>query len=128
MEMGAAGLLLPNTHTPEQAQALVEGAKYRPMGKRGVSLLRAHTCFEKAESATQYMQDSNADMLLMAQIESPLAMENVEAILSVDGIDAAFDRQRVLGSDDSAATTLPRRSGLRKSTPHSRPHGIHPRS
>lgn len=90
MEMGASGLLLPNTDTPEQAQTLVECAKYRPLGKRGVSLLRAHTGFEKVESAIQYMQDSNAGTLLMAQIESPLAVKNVEAILSVDGIDAAF--------------------------------------
>ncbi len=90
MEMGAAGLLLPNTDTPEQARALVEYAKYRPLGKRGVSMLRAHAGFEKVESATRYMQDSNADTLLMAQIESSLAIENVEAILDVDGIDAAF--------------------------------------
>jgi len=60
------------------------------MGKRGVSLMRAHTGFEKIESAAQYMQENNADTLLMAQIESPLAVKNVEAILDVDGIDAAF--------------------------------------
>jgi 2-keto-3-deoxy-L-rhamnonate aldolase RhmA len=90
MEMGAAGLLLPNTDTPEQAQTLVECAKYRPLGRRGVSLLRAHAGFEKVESPTQYMQDINADTLLMAQIESPLAVQNVEAILAVEGIDAAF--------------------------------------
>ena len=90
MEMGASGLLLPNTDTPEQAQALVEYAKYLPLGKRGVSMMRAHTGFEKVESPQQYMQESNADTVLMAQIESPLAVKNVEAILDVDGIDAAF--------------------------------------
>ena len=90
MEMGATGLLLPNADTPEQAQALVEYSKYLPLGKRGVSLMRAHTGFEKIENAIQYMQDSNADTVLMAQIESPLAVKNVEAILDVDGIDAAF--------------------------------------
>ena len=90
MEMGASGLLLPNTETPEQAQALVEHAKYFPMGKRGVSLLRGHTGFEKIESAARYMQECNEETVMMAQIESPLAVENVEAILDVDGIDAAF--------------------------------------
>jgi len=90
MEMGATGLLLPNTDTPEQARALVEYSKYLPMGKRGVSLMRPHTGFEKIESAHQYMQDSNADTLLMAQVESPLSVKNVEAILDVEGIDAAF--------------------------------------
>ncbi len=90
MEMGAIGLLLPNTDTPEQARALVEYSKYLPMGKRGVSLLRPHTGFEKVESAARYMEESNAGTLLMAQIESPLGVKNVEAILDVDGIDAAF--------------------------------------
>lgn len=90
MEMGAAGLLLPNTDTPEQARALVEYSKYLPMGKRGVSLLRPHTGFEKIESAARYMQDNNADTLLMAQVESPLSVQNVEAILDVEGIDAVF--------------------------------------
>lgn len=90
MEMGAAGLLLPNADTPEQARALVEHAKYLPLGRRGVSMLRAHTGFEKVESPLQYMQDSNDETVLMAQIESPLSVRNVEAILDVDGIDAAF--------------------------------------
>ena len=90
MEMGAAGLLLPNTDTPEQARALVEYSKYLPMGKRGVSLLRPHTGFEKVESAAQYMEENNDQTLLMAQIESPLGVKNVEAILDIEGIDAAF--------------------------------------
>lgn len=90
MEMGAAGLLLPNTDTPEQARALVEYSKYTPLGRRGVSLLRPHTGFEKIESAADYMRQSNEETLLMAQIESPLGVSNVEAILSIDGIDAAF--------------------------------------
>lgn len=90
MEMGATGLLLPNTDTPEQARALVEHSKYLPLGKRGVSLMRPHTGFEKIESASQYMQDSNTDTLLMAQVESPLSVQNAEAILDVEGIDALF--------------------------------------
>lgn len=90
MEMGAIGLLLPNTDTPEQARALVEYAKYSPLGKRGVSLLRGHSGFEKIENTVQYMQERNAETLLMAQIESPLAVANVESILAVDGIDAVF--------------------------------------
>ncbi len=90
MEMGAAGLLLPNTDTPEKARKLVEYSKYHPMGKRGVSLLRPHTGFEKIENAVQYMHDSNAETLLMAQIESPLGVENVDAILDVEGLDAVF--------------------------------------
>jgi len=90
MEMGAAGLLLPNTDTPEQAQKLVEYAKYYPLGNRGVSLLRPHTGFEKVADATAYMKELNGKTILMTQIESPTGVANVERILDVEGIDAAF--------------------------------------
>ncbi|MBW6484802.1 MAG: hypothetical protein K0B01_01450 [Syntrophobacterales bacterium] len=90
MEMGAKGILLPNTETVEQAQALVAYSKYYPLGDRGVSLLRAHTGFEKIESATGYMEKVNAETLLMLQIESPKAVERIDDLLAVDGIDAAF--------------------------------------
>ncbi len=90
MEMGAQGLLLPNTETLEQARALVEFSKYYPLGNRGVSLLRAHCGYEKPASATEYMAQSNEETVLMVQIESPKGVENVEDLLRVEGIDAAF--------------------------------------
>jgi 2-dehydro-3-deoxyglucarate aldolase/4-hydroxy-2-oxoheptanedioate aldolase len=90
MEMGARGILLPNTETVEQAQALVAYSKYYPMGNRGVSLLRSHTGFEKIDSATEYMKKANDENVLMVQIESPVAVERIDDLLDVEGIDAAF--------------------------------------
>jgi 2-keto-3-deoxy-L-rhamnonate aldolase RhmA len=90
MEMGARGLLLPNTDTVEQAKALVTYSKYYPMGNRGVSLLRSHTGFEKIDSATDYMKKVNDENILMVQIESPVAVERIDDLLAVEGIDAAF--------------------------------------
>ena len=69
MEMGASGLLLPNTETAEQARMLVDCAKYAPLGHRGVSLSRPHTDFCKVSGA-QYMPRANDETLLMCQIES----------------------------------------------------------
>jgi 2-dehydro-3-deoxyglucarate aldolase/4-hydroxy-2-oxoheptanedioate aldolase len=90
LEMGAAGLLLPSTETAEQARLLVQYAKYAPLGDRGVSLFRPHAGYEKVENAGEYMQRVNQEMLLVAQIESRHAVQNCEAILAVEGIDAAF--------------------------------------
>jgi len=90
MELGAKGLLLPNTDTVEQAKALVTYSKYYPMGNRGVSLLRSHTGFEKIDSATEYMRRVNNENILMVQIESPIAVERIDDLLGVEGIDAAF--------------------------------------
>src|SRR4030042_4904395 len=90
MEMGAEGVLLPNAETVEQAKALVDYSKYYPMGNRGVSLLRAHTGFEKIDSATRDMKKANDENILMVQIESPRAVENIDNLLDVEGIDVAF--------------------------------------
>lgn len=90
MEMGAAGLLLPSTETPEQARLLVQYAKYAPLGDRGVSLFRPHSGYERVEYAGEYMQRVNEETLLLVQIESRQAVQNCEAILAVEGIDAAF--------------------------------------
>jgi 2-keto-3-deoxy-L-rhamnonate aldolase RhmA len=90
MEMGAAGLLLPNTETAEQAQLLVQYSKYAPLGNRGVSLLRPHTGFENVGNAVEYMKRTNEETVLMVQIESLKGVENVGNMLDIEGIDAAF--------------------------------------
>jgi 2-keto-3-deoxy-L-rhamnonate aldolase RhmA len=90
MEMGARGLLLPNAETVEQARALVEYSKYYPLGNRGVSLFRSHTGFDKIDDPVEYMNRVNDQNILMLQIESPKGVGNVEKLLDVEGIDAAF--------------------------------------
>ena len=90
MEMGADGVLLPNCESVEAAKLLVEYSKYAPMGNRGVSLLRGHTGYVTPASATEYMQKANDETIIMCQIESPIGVDNVGAILDVDGVDACF--------------------------------------
>ncbi len=89
MEMGASGLLLPNTESADQARMLVDCAKYAPMGHRGVSLSRPHTDFKKV-NGPDYMKQSNEDTLLLCQIESRAGVEHIEEIVAVEGIDVAF--------------------------------------
>jgi len=89
IEMGTNGLLLPQAEKVEQARALVTYSKYRPMGNRGVSLTRPHTGFRKIK-ADDYVKMANVSILLLLQIESPEGVENVEDLLSVDGIDGVM--------------------------------------
>ena len=89
LEMGANGLLLPNTESAEEAAYLVECSKYAPAGKRGVSLSRPHTDFKKVNKA-DYMEKANRETLLMVQIESKKGVENIDEILAVPGIDVGF--------------------------------------
>ena len=89
MEMGAAGILLPNTETAEQARTLVDWAKYAPMGHRGVSLSRPHTDFAKVDGRS-YMDRANAEGVVMVQIESRQGVEHIEEIMAVEGVDMAL--------------------------------------
>lgn len=89
MEMGASGLLMPNTESAEQAKALVDYAKYAPLGHRGVSLSRPHTDFLKVDGK-EYMKKANEDTIMLCQIESKEGVEHIEEIMAVDGIDIGF--------------------------------------
>ena len=89
MEMGADGLLLPDTREKEEAKLLVKYSKYAPLGDRGVSLSRPHTDFKKVQGR-QYMDEANENTILMCQIESPEGVEHIQEIIGVEGIDAAF--------------------------------------
>ncbi len=88
-EMGANGLLLPNTESADQARQLVDYVKYAPLGHRGVSLSRPHTDFQKV-NGPDYMAASNDDTILICQIESRAGVGHIEEIMAVDGIDAAL--------------------------------------
>lgn len=88
-EMGANGLLLPNTESAEQARQLVDFTKYAPLGHRGVSLSRPHTDFVK-QNGPEYMARANEENILLCQIESREGVRNIGEIMAVDGIDVAL--------------------------------------
>lgn len=98
MEMGASGLLLPNTETAEQAKQLVDYTKYAPLGHRGVSLSRPHTDFKSVQKR-EYMEQANGETILLCQIESRLGVKNIEEILTVEGIDVALIGPNDLSQD-----------------------------
>ena len=89
MEMGAAGLLLPNTESADQARQLVDWAKYAPAGRRGVSLSRPHTDFARV-NGREYMDWANQEGVVMVQVESRQGVEHIAEILAVEGVDMAL--------------------------------------
>ena len=85
-DMGAGGFLLPQTDTAEQISEVVKYAKYAPVGKRGISTMRAHTLYDPPE-ITGYIKTANETIKIFAQIETAKGVENISDILSVDGVD-----------------------------------------
>ncbi len=89
LDAGAAGLLVPQVHTPEQAKEIMVHAKYPPAGNRGAALARPHCLYQKV-NAREYLQQANEETLIVVQAESPEAIENAETIAKVPGVDAIF--------------------------------------
>ena len=88
-DMGVGGFLLPMTNNAEDIKKVVEFAKYAPVGKRGISTNRAHT-FYNPPPIDQYMKTANETMKVFAQIETRQGVENIDDILSVNGVDGVF--------------------------------------
>lgn len=89
LDVGAQGLLVPNVHTVDETKNIIKRTKYYPKGERGVALSRIHTDFISA-SAEEIMSNSNSNLLTILQIECKEAVENIEEIISVAGVDAAI--------------------------------------
>lgn len=90
MDTDCAGVIVPQVDTPEQALRAVQAAKFPPLGDRSYGGRRVIDRGKHVYSAT-----ANLDRLLILQIESPTAIENADAIASMEGVDALF-----LGPDD----------------------------
>jgi 2-keto-3-deoxy-L-rhamnonate aldolase RhmA len=89
LDSGAAGLLVPQVNTPEEAAEIVRHAKYPPQGNRGVALRRPHSQYARV-SAADYLQQANDETFIAVQAESVEAVGNIDAIAAVDGIDCLF--------------------------------------
>ncbi|OAQ91652.1 HpcH/HpaI aldolase/citrate lyase family protein [Purpureocillium lilacinum] len=90
LDSGAHGVLVPLLRSVEQAKELVQAAKFPPMGRRGFGSPIAPERFNPMPSFTEYLQQANDALLTMVQIETREALDVVEDIAAVDGIDVLF--------------------------------------
>jgi 4-hydroxy-2-oxoheptanedioate aldolase len=95
LDLGAQSIMVPMVETAEQAKAIVTAALYPPCGKRGLGGARA----ARWGGYPAYVGEANAQICIIAQIETEKAIDNIEKIAAVDGIDALF-----LGPADLAAS------------------------
>lgn len=87
LDLGAAGIIAPQVNSAAQAADIVRFAKYSPEGGRGVGLARAHGYgFRFAE----YVASANEEVAVIVQAEHVRAVENIEAIVKVAGVDAVL--------------------------------------
>jgi 4-hydroxy-2-oxoheptanedioate aldolase len=86
LDLGVQTLLVPMVDTPEQARALVQACRYPPDGIRGMAGSRA----SRWGRFPGYVHEANAQVCLLVQVESRLALQNLDAIIATEGIDGVF--------------------------------------
>lgn len=109
LDQGAEGIIVPQVNSAEQAAAVVKYARYSPAGSRGVGLSRAQGYGLRFQ---QYLETANEQIAVIVQAEHARAIENIESIVKVEGIDAVligpYDLAASLGKmgriDDPAVT------------------------
>jgi 2-keto-3-deoxy-L-rhamnonate aldolase RhmA len=88
LDTGVCGLLVPYVNTGEEARAAVQACRYPPQGIRGVA--GSPRAQGYGQNVQAYLQQANDEILLLTAVETPLAAENLDDMLSVDGVDGIF--------------------------------------
>lgn len=89
LDCGATGVVVPHVRSVAEAQAVVKAARYGPEGGRGYAG-SSRAAGYTTTAMGQHKQNSAARTVVITQIEDPEAVEQVEAIAEVAGIDALF--------------------------------------
>jgi len=97
LDAGARTLMVPMVETGAQAQALVRAMRYPPHGIRGVGTAMARAAHWNG--VADYFVHADGEQCLVVQIESRAALDGLDDILAVDGVDAVF-----VGPSDLAAS------------------------
>ena len=89
LDAGAEGIMVPMTSRKEQAETIVRYSKYTPLGQRGFGTQTGQTDY-KPLKAIEFLKEANEHTLIVAQIETKEAIENIDSILGVEGIDVGL--------------------------------------
>jgi len=90
MDRGAMGVQVPHVNTAEDARRAVASVKFGPGAMRGLAAGTRPDSWGLGARMPDFAQRANAQSLVCVQIEHQTALENLEAILAVDGIDVFF--------------------------------------
>ncbi len=87
LDVGAQGIMAPRLRSAEQARDVVKIMKYPPLGGRGCSFARGHTDFQGG-ALPENMRAANEETLLIIQVETRDLIDDIDAVASIEGVDA----------------------------------------
>jgi 4-hydroxy-2-oxoheptanedioate aldolase len=89
LDAGVEGVMVPNVESAEDARGVVAACRYPPKGRRGSALGSARAS-DYGINSPKYKNAAADELLIVVQIESPKAIDNIEAIAAVEGVDVLF--------------------------------------
>lgn len=89
LDAGSYGIMVPETSTPEEVRLVVERTKYAPEGNRGYSASQRSANYSSMNPA-EYARLSNDNTMVVVYCETAKALDNLDAMLAVDGVDVMF--------------------------------------
>lgn len=87
LDAGVMGIMMPGVKTVAEVEALVQAVKYPPLGNRGFGPARASDYLLGAMNQGEFVAFSNEQTLILPQIEDREAIDNIDDLLTVEGID-----------------------------------------
>ncbi len=92
LDIGARGLIVPNIRTLKQVQKLIDCCKFPPLGRRGYCPNRTSGwgADEWSRDVFAYMDECNRRVKLIPQCETRDALEQIEEIAALPGVDGVF--------------------------------------
>jgi 2-keto-3-deoxy-L-rhamnonate aldolase RhmA len=89
LDLGALGVMVPNVKSGAEARAIVDAAKYAPMGKRGIMFGNSNTEFRDIEPLS-FINYANTNTAIICQIESVEGLADLDAIATTPGVDVLW--------------------------------------
>jgi 4-hydroxy-2-oxoheptanedioate aldolase len=90
LDAGIMGVMMPSVASVDDVKRLVEGVKYPPLGRRGIAPVRANDYLLGSMSQADYVRFSNEQTLVLPQIETMEAVNNLDSLLQIEGVDGYF--------------------------------------
>lgn len=109
LDAGAMGVMVPRVKTCAQVDQIVAAVKYAPLGQRGMMNARTNTDY-RGMGIGEYGARANAETMVIVQVETREAVEDIDALLGIPGVDAALmgpaDLSVALGTMDVGHPTV----------------------
>ena len=92
LDIGADALIIPNVQSVEETQKIVEYTKFFPMGRRGFAFSRCcgYGQDRDLQSLDEYFAKANSEKWIIPQCETLGALEDIEKIVALEGVDGIF--------------------------------------